>query len=81
MRREDMPNGDRMAAVAVPIASGYWLVGPARGEKDVAFNLDLLKTRGWIDIPIQLADGRIAKLTFEKGAPGERALAEASAGW
>ncbi|MBL8588783.1 MAG: hypothetical protein JNK46_09665, partial [Methylobacteriaceae bacterium] len=81
LRREDMANGDRLAAVAVPIAAGYWLVGLARGERDVQYNLDLMRGRGWFDIPIQLADGRIAKLTFEKGAPGERALADASAAW
>ena len=81
MRREDARTGDKLAAVAVPIAAGYWLVGLARGEKDVAYNLDLLKTRGWIDIPLQLTDGRVAKLTFEKGPPGERALADASANW
>ena len=81
MRREDLGRGDKLVAVAVPIAAGYWLVGLARGEKDVAYNLELLKTRGWIDIPMQLADGRVAKLTFEKGAPGDRALAEASANW
>jgi len=81
MRREDARTGDKLAAVAVPIAAGYWLVGLARGEKDVTYNLELLKSRGWIDIPMQLADGRIAKLTFEKGAPGDRALAEASANW
>ncbi len=81
MRREDLPNGDRLAAVAVPIASGYWLVGLARGEKDVQYNLDLMRSRGWFDVPIQLGDGRIAKLTFEKGAPGERALQDVSSGW
>ena len=81
MRREEMPQGDRLSAVAVPISAGFYLIGLQRGDKDVQYNLDLMRTRGWFDLPMQLADGRIAKVTIEKGASGERAFNDAAQGW
>jgi len=44
-------------------------------------NLELIKSRLWFDIPIGLTNGKIAKLTFEKGAAGARAVDEALASW
>ena len=44
-------------------------------------NMDLIRDRGWFDIPMVLSTGRIAKLTFEKGPSGDRALAQAMQGW
>ena len=46
-----------------------------------ARNLDLIATRAWFDFPVLLNDDRIAKLTFEKGAEGERIIAAALAAW
>ncbi len=40
-----------------------------------------MKSRGWFDIPIRLSDGRIAKVTIEKGAPGDRLLNQAIEQW
>jgi hypothetical protein len=44
-------------------------------------NLDLIKSRGWYDIPILLTNGRLAKLTLEKGSSGERLLNQALQVW
>ena len=41
----------------------------------------MLRSREWIDIPIRLTSGKIAKLTFEKTAAGQRDLQEAIAAW
>ena len=80
MRREDSPNGDVLAGVPVKITDTYFLVGLAQG--DIASrNSDLMRNRGWIDIPIQLSDKHIAKLTIEKGTSGERILADALTTW
>jgi hypothetical protein len=40
-----------------------------------------MRDRGWVDIPMVLSNGRIAKLTFEKGASGDRVLAQAMQAW
>ena len=44
-------------------------------------NLDLLQGPNWFDIPMSLSSGRIAKVTFEKGAGGEKLFADVLAEW
>ncbi len=80
MRREENPNGDALAGVPVKITDTYFLVGLAQGEY-ASRNNDLMRSRGWIDIPIQLSDNRIAKIALEKGAIGDRIVADALATW
>ena len=80
MRREDTPTGDGLSGVPVAITDNSFLVGLTRGNAE-ANNLDLLTSREWIDVPMVLGDGKIAKLTFEKGATGDRAIADALAAW
>ena len=53
----------------------------ARLQREMEDNLRLLSELPWVDIPILLNNGRIAKLTFEKGAAGQRDFAEAVAYW
>ncbi|MDB5543496.1 MAG: uncharacterized protein JWO64_645 [Hyphomicrobiales bacterium] len=81
MRKEDTPAGDALTGVPAPILRNYFLVGLTRGDAAAARNIDLIRTRGWIDIPMLLSDQRIAKLTFEKGAAGERVINEAFDAW
>jgi len=80
MRREDSANGEPLAGLPVPIMENSFLIGLAQGASENQ-NLDMLKSRQWIDIPIQFADNRIAKLTFEKGVGGQRAMEDALASW
>jgi hypothetical protein len=81
MRIEDSANGAPLAGVPAPIMPNYFLVGLSNGEKLVSRNMELMRDRGWVDIPMVLSNGRIAKLTFEKGASGDRALAQAMQAW
>jgi hypothetical protein len=81
MRRDNPPGQDALAGVRVKISEGYFLVGLNRADADAARNVDLMASRGWFDFPLLLNDDRIAKLTFEKGADGERLLNEALAAW
>ncbi|WP_158807454.1 hypothetical protein [Beijerinckia sp. L45] len=80
MRREDSGNGDPLDGVPVPIVENSFLIGLTPGNSETA-NLDLLKSREWIDIPIRLSSGKIAKLTFEKTDVGQRDLQEAITAW
>lgn len=80
LRQDDAPKGDALIGVPVPIMENSFLVGLSRGTAE-ATNLQLLKDRAWIDIPILLGNGKIAKLTFEKGAAGTRAINDAVAAW
>ena len=44
-------------------------------------NLDLLRSRNWIDIPITYRNGRRALLTLEKGPAGIEAFTTAIREW
>jgi hypothetical protein len=81
MRNDDPPAFDALTGVRVKISDNYFLVGLNRADADVAKNVQLLADRGWFDFPMQLDDDRIAKLTFEKGADGEKFIAQALAAW
>ncbi len=81
MRRDDPPSQDPLSGVRVKISDSYFLVGLNRTDADVARNVDLIASRAWFDFPLLLNDDRIAKLTFEKGADGERIVADALAAW
>ncbi len=80
LRQEDSPSGDALAGVTVPVLPNSFLIGLSPGTAE-AINLKQLKDQQWIDIPMLLASGKIAKLTFEKGEAGTRDLAEAMAAW
>ena len=80
MRREDSPSGEPLAGVTVPVVQNSFLVGLSPGNAEAA-NVDLLKTQQWIDIPMLLDNGKIAKLTFEKSDSGQRDINEAIASW
>lgn len=80
MRREETATGDPLNGVPVPIMENSFLVGLTKGGAE-ATNLDLVKTREWLDVPMVFANGRIAKLTFEKGTSGQRAIEDALTAW
>jgi hypothetical protein len=81
MRRDDPPATDALSGVRVKISDNYFLIGLNRDAGDVTRNIQEIGERGWFDFPMQLDDDRIAKLTFEKGADGEKIVAQALAAW
>ncbi len=81
LRREDTPSGDPLLGVPAPILSNFFLVGLSRGDAALSRNVDLIRTRGWFDVPMLLSDQRLAKITFEKGSAGERIINEAFDAW
>ncbi len=46
-----------------------------------ARNLDLIKSRDWIDVPLIYSNGRRALLTMQKGDDGRKAFEEAVRVW
>lgn len=80
LRQDAVPNGESLIGVPVPIMENSFLIGLSRGAAE-ATNLDLIKQRAWFDIPILLGSSRIAKLTFEKGTSGTRAIDDSIAAW
>jgi hypothetical protein len=80
MRGEDMPNGDPLSGLTVQIAENAFLIGLMRGAAE-STNTELMRSRGWFDLPITLANGKRAKVTFEKGVSGDRILNDAMRQW
>ncbi len=79
MRRDDAPKGSALQGLPVDIAPNVFLVGLASAAE--AQNMELLRSVNWFDLPMSLAAGRVAKVTFEKGAGGDRILSDVLAEW
>jgi hypothetical protein len=73
--------GVPLAGLAVKVTNGYFLVGLSSVEVDLQRNIEMLKQREWIDIPIVYTSGKRAILAIEKGTPGQRAFEEAFRAW
>jgi hypothetical protein len=81
MRAEDRPAGEPLSGIPAAITSNYFLVGLSASDSAQVRNLDLMRNRGWFDLPMLLVNGKIAKITFEKGTTGERLMNDVMAAW
>jgi hypothetical protein len=80
LRNENAATGQALVGAPVAITTNYFLVGLA-GSNAAGGNLNLLRGRGWIDIPFYFTSGKLAKVTFEKGEPGQNAIEAAIRSW
>jgi hypothetical protein len=81
MRKEDSTAAEALTSVKVKISDTYFLIALAKGEADIARNLDLMQTRSWFDFPLLLNDDRIAKIVFQKSTEGQAMLEKAFDAW
>jgi len=81
MKQAESTRGVPLAGLAVKVTNGFYLIGLSSVDADKDRNLQLLKERGWFDIPVVYNNNRRAILAMEKGTPGERAFAEAFKAW
>ncbi len=79
MRREDAPKGSPLQGMQVDIAPNVFLVGLYSASE--AQNVDMIRNLNWFDIPMSLSNGRIAKVTFEKGAAGSQIINDVFDEW
>jgi hypothetical protein len=56
-------------------------VGFSNADADKWKNIQLMKDRAWLDVPMVYANERRAILAIEKGEPGERVYTQAFASW
>jgi hypothetical protein len=63
------------------VTANYFFIGLSAVKPDMQRNIQLLKERGWFEIPIVYNNGRHATLTIEKGTSGERVFQEAFKIW
>jgi hypothetical protein len=81
MRAEDRPAGEPLSGIPASITTNYFLIGLSGSDSAQSRNLELMRNRAWFDLPMLLVNGKIAKITFEKGATGERMLNDVLAAW
>lgn len=79
MRRDDAPRGAPLQGMEVDVAPNLFLVGLYSAS--ATQNIEMIRNMAWFDVPMSLADGRIAKVTFEKGAVGTQIIADVFDAW
>jgi hypothetical protein len=78
---DESARGAPLSGLPVPVTDTFFLVGLSNVATDIDRNLDLIRSRNWIDIPIRYVNGRRAVLAFEKGVSGDQAFGEAFKAW
>jgi hypothetical protein len=73
--------GQPLVGAAAKVAGGLFWIGLSSNAPDVAFNVDLMRERNWIDLPLVYESGQRAILTFEKGTSGMDAFNRALSAW
>ena len=81
MKTGEQARGVPLAGLAVKVTNGYFLIGLSAVDIDKQRNIQMLKERDWLDIPIVYTSGKRAILAIEKGTPGQRAFEEAFRAW
>ena len=81
MKSNEQARGIQLAGLAVKIMENFFLIGLSNVDADRAYNLQLLKGRTWLELPLVYANQRRSTLTIAKGAPGERAFNDAFVAW
>ncbi|MBS7545279.1 hypothetical protein [Ancylobacter oerskovii] len=73
--------GAPLRGLAVRVAPGYFLIGLLSGEREQQYNLSMMFSRGFLNVPVVFENGRRAILVVEKGASGEEAFRTAFSAW
>lgn len=81
MRQDETMRGTPLAGIAVPVTENLFLTGLSNLGGDVQRNLDLLRARNWLMVPVRFSNGRRALLLIEKGPTGTRTIADAIQSW
>lgn len=72
MKRTEQDRGDALVAVSAKVTDDTFLIAFNDFQDVIAHNIDLLRTRNWIDIPVTYRNGRRALLTLDKGVDGAK---------
>jgi hypothetical protein len=81
MRVDETTRGAALFGLPVPVTDNVFLVGLTNLPDRIEFNIDLLRSRKWLVVPLRFANGRRAALIIEKGLAGDRALLDAFQAW
>jgi hypothetical protein len=79
MKEAEQTRGTPLAGWSFNPSSGFFLV--ALSLEEAHRNLQLIRERAWLSVPIVYSNGGRAILAIEKGVMGQRAIDEALANW
>jgi len=80
-KNEEAARGTPVAGLPVPVRENLFLIGLSNLQGDVERNTELFVRRNWIDLPVRMASGQRAILSFEKGASGDQVVNSAFSQW
>lgn len=80
-KNEEAARGTPVAGLPVPVRENLFLIGLSNLQSDIERNTELFVRRNWIDLPVRMASGQRAILSFEKGTTGEQVLNSAFSQW
>ena len=81
LKESEQSRGDNLVGVPARIDDGIFLIALNNLEEARTRNVNLLRTRSWIDIPLEYRTGRRALVTLEKGETGQKIFADAFSAW
>ena len=76
MKSTEHERGVPLAGLSVKVTDNYFLIGLSAKTADTRRNMQLLRERDWLDIPIVYTNGKRAILAIQKGEPGKNAFVE-----
>ncbi len=77
----EQDTGSALIAVPAPLDTNIFLIALTDAQTAVDTNVALMRSQGWIDIPMQYVTGRRALITLEKGIAGDRVFAQVFDAW
>ncbi|MDB5525834.1 MAG: rane protein [Rhizobium sp.] len=80
-KQTEQDRGNPLIAVPAKITDDFHMVALNDDADARKVNLELMKTRSWIDIPITYRNGRRALITLEKGATGTAVFDKVLSEW
>lgn len=81
MKPTEEARGVALIGSTVKVSPGYFWIALSDVPDELQHNLNFLRERGWIDIPIVYENRRRGILTLEKGEAGTEAVEKAVAAW
>jgi hypothetical protein len=81
MKSTEQDRGNALIAVPAKITDDFHMIALNDFPDALKTNLELMRTRDWIDIPVSYRNGRRALLTMQKGPEGKAAFETALREW
>lgn len=78
---EEGERGAPLSAISSALGENLFVAALSNVPVEAERNLDLLRNRSWIDLPVRFASGRRGIITFEKGGAGSQTIGDALNRW